>query len=65
MSVKKRKIIVVSKNDLKFLREDCGCSNTLVFHALRFQSDSELSEKVRKLAIEKYNGVVATQTIVR
>lgn len=52
----KRKVIMVPPRNIKFLSDDCGVSISSVYAALNFTSYSDISDKVRRLALEKYNG---------
>lgn len=64
MSAKKRKVIVIPSRNLKYLMKDCGCGRTTVYVALRYATDNVHAEKIRRLALEKYEGVETTKVIL-
>ena len=55
-----KKYIHVKKGDREFLAKVFGITPRMVFNAIHFESDSELAQKVRKLAMNR-GGIVMVE----
>lgn len=52
----KRKVIALTKDSFKGLQEEVGASRTTVYQSLNGSCNSETAQKIRHLALTKYNG---------
>ncbi|OYP58478.1 hypothetical protein [Prevotella sp. P3-122] len=50
-----KKFIEISKNDREFIMQAFGCSERMVFKAIRYEDGSatDLAKRIRKLALER------------
>lgn len=50
-----KKFIEITKKDREFIMKAMGCTERMVFKAIRFEknSDTDLSRRIRKLAMER------------
>lgn len=53
----KKKYIHITREDRKFIMKALGVTERMVFKGIRFESDSDLAKKVRKLAMDR-GGIV-------
>ncbi len=63
---RKRKVtkIFISSENVKKLMDEFSYCKVAVYNALSYRSNSDKAKLVRKAAIEKYNGVEATEVRV-
>lgn len=64
MQVKRQKIISVSPENRKMLIEKYQCSQTTVYQALRYVTNTKRAEDIRKDAIEKFGGQVNRKLVM-
>ena len=62
--VRKKKIIQVPRKNVAMLAKATLTSETTVYNALAFRSDSASAQKIRRLAISEYGGIETTKTIM-
>lgn len=55
-----KKYIHITKEDRKFIMKALGVTERMVFKGIRFESDSDLAKKVRKLAMDR-GGIVMVE----
>lgn len=61
MAVLKQKKIKVSRTSLDTLAAMFGCTETKVYNALAFRSNSESAEQIRREALQNYGGKEVTE----
>lgn len=61
-----KKFIEISKNDREFIMQAFGCSERMVFKAIRYEdgSETDLSRRIRKLALERGGVVMAVSPMM-
>lgn len=62
---KRVKVIQLPQGNVQKIMKAYGVSETLVFNALAYRSNSLMAEKIRKDAVENYGGVHTTRLILR
>ena len=63
MAVIKRTIIVVPYGSVAEICKATNVRKTTVYAALNYTSNSEIAQKIRKLAMEEFNGVETKKPI--
>ncbi len=63
--IKKVKKIKVTPENLRKLAKAFGASESGIFNALAYRSNSERAIMIRRQAVENYDGVEVRETIVR
>ena len=62
--MRRKKIIMIPKRrDLKQLAQDYTVSETSVYNALSYKTESELAQMIREKAVNHYGGVVTTKLV--
>jgi len=61
---RKKKIIQIPRKNVGLLAQATLTSETTVYNALAYRSDSESAKKIRRLAISEYGGIETTKTIM-
>ncbi len=62
--VRKKKIIQIPRRNVAMLAKATLSSETSVYNALAFRSDSETAQQIRRLALSEYGGIETTKTIM-
>ena len=52
-----KKIIVVARKNIDVLAKVTRSSETTVYNALAYRSDSEKAQEIRRLALSSYGGI--------
>lgn len=61
--VRKKRVIRVALGKIEQIAKANKCSNTAVYNALSYVSDSEMAKKIRREAVDLYGGVTETKVI--
>ena len=61
---RKKKIIQIPRKNVGLLAKATLSSETTVYNALAFRSDSQNAQKIRRLALSAYGGVEATKLVL-
>lgn len=59
----KKKCISISSESARALANETNVSRATVYNALNYTTNSELAQKIRRLAMETYGGVEATRVV--
>lgn len=59
----KKKYISVSENSIRALSAETNVSRATVYNALNYSSNSDIAQKIRRLAVEVYGGIEATRVL--
>lgn len=59
--MKRKKVIMVPRGSVDRICDQLQCKKTTVYNALRYDVNSELSEKIRSEAIENYGGIITSK----
>lgn len=62
--MRKKKIIQIPRKNVGLLAKAMSTSETTVYNALAFRSDSENAQRIRSLALSAYGGVETFKTIL-
>lgn len=62
--VRKKKIIQIPRKNVGMLAKAMLTSETSVYNALAYRSDSENAKMIRQKAITEYGGIETTKTIL-
>ena len=62
--VRKKKIIQIPRKNVGLLAKATLTSETTVYNALAFRSDSENAKQIRRLAMSAYGGIETVKTIL-
>lgn len=63
--LRKKKIIQIPRKNVAMLAKATLSSETTVYNALAFRSDSTNAQKIRRLALSTYGGIETTKTILQ
>lgn len=55
--MRKKKIIQIPRKNVGMLAKTTGTSESTVYNALAFRSDSENAQQIRRLALSAYGGI--------
>ena len=64
MMMRKKKIIQIPRKNVGLLAKATLTSETTVYNALAYRSDSENAKLIRQKAISDYGGIETTKTIL-
>ena len=56
-------VIAVPVENIPRLIQETGASKTTVYNALAFRSNTDQADKIRRMAMRDYNGVLTKRTI--
>lgn len=62
--VRKKKIIQIPRKNVGMLAKATKTSETTVYNALAYRSDSENAQQIRRLALSVYGGIETFKTIL-
>lgn len=62
--MRKKKIIQIPRKNVGLLAKATNTSETTVYNALAFRSDSENANLIRKKALSDYGGIETVKTIL-
>ena len=62
--LRKKKIIQIPRKNVALLAKATLSSETTVYNALAFRSDSENAKLIRSKAVSEYGGIETTKTIL-
>ena len=60
---RKIRAIVVPKGNIEKMCKAYNCSQASVYYALRYESDSERAQLLRRAAVELYGGIKTSKVI--
>lgn len=63
--VRKKKIIQIPRKNVTALAKATLTSETTVYNALAFRSDSDNAQHIRQLALSTYGGVETTKIVLQ
>ena len=61
---RKKEIIIVPRKNLEQLAKATSSSQTTVYNALAYRSDSEKAKEIRRLAIAAYAGIKTSKIVL-
>ena len=61
---RKKKIIVIPRKNVDALAKRTSSSETSVYNALAYRSDSDNAKLIRNLALSDYGGIETTKVIL-
>lgn len=56
--MERKRIIVITPQENKYIQKAMNCSNVSVYDAIRFRKDNDLHKRIRKFAIERGNPIM-------
>lgn len=59
-----KKIIVVARKNIDVLAKVTRSSETTVYNALAYRSDSEKAQEIRRLALSSYGGIETKRPVL-
>lgn len=59
-----KKILVNGPETVGDIASKIGCGKVAVYNALSYRSNSKMAQDIRSMALNRYGGVIANQTVV-
>lgn len=56
--MERKRIIVITPQENKYIQKAMNCSNVSVYEAVSFRKDNDLHKRIRKFAIERGNPIM-------